>query len=90
MERRREHRFRPNQAATVRVLALRPGPILQACVLDVSGKGMRLRLHLPLPCGSPIEVEVNDTVTRSNVCRCQPHDGSFEVGVRVAEPDAIA
>jgi hypothetical protein len=85
MEQRREYRFKPNQTATVRVLALRPGPVLQACVLDVSGSGMRLRSHLPIPCGAPIEIEVSHAVSHGSVCRCKPEQGSYELGVRVSE-----
>ena len=41
-EHRREHRFKPNQTATVAVQGLLPGPATQALVLDVSGSGMHL------------------------------------------------
>lgn len=47
---------------------------------------MRLRLHLPLPYGAPIEVEVNDTVKHSSVCRCEPREGAYELGVQISEP----
>lgn len=84
-EQRREHRFKPNQTAAITVLGLRPGPITQACVLDISGSGMRLRTRLPIPCGARIEIEVNDTVATGSVCRCEPQQGSYEIGVQVSE-----
>jgi hypothetical protein len=81
VEHRREYRFKPNQIATVTVLGLRPGPALQACILDLSGSGMRLRSSLPVPCGSDVEISVNEIVARGNVCRCDPDEDSFEIGV---------
>ncbi len=87
MEQRREHRFKLNQTATVKVLGLRPGPVIQVGILDISGSGMRLHSKLPVPCGTPIEieVEVNHTVARGSVCRCKPKQGSYELGVQVSE-----
>jgi hypothetical protein len=85
VEQRREGRFKPNQPATVKVLGLRPGPIIHVAVLDISGSGMRLHSKLPVPCGTPIEIEVNDTVARGSVCRCKPEQGSYELGVEVSE-----
>jgi PilZ domain len=85
MEQRSENRFKPNQNVTVKVLGLRPGPILQACIIDISGNGMRLRSKLPVPCGTPIEIEVNNTVASGSVSRCTPEEGSYELGVQVSE-----
>ncbi len=85
MDQRREHRFEPNQTATIRVLGLRPGPVIQASVLDVSGSGMCLRSKLPVPCGTPIEVELNNAVSHGSVCRCDPEQDSYELGIQVSE-----
>ena len=89
IERRRERRFKPNQIATVRVLALRPGPILQASILDISGSGLRLRIDLPLPCGAPIEIEWDHLLAHGKVCRCEPEQDSYELGVQVAVIEAL-
>lgn len=85
MEHRRENRFKPNQAVTVRILGLRLGPLRQASILDVSGSGTRLRCKLPLQCGTPIEIETDNTVMRGKVCRCEPKHGSYEIGVQLSE-----
>jgi hypothetical protein len=85
MEQRREHRFKPNQAAVVRVLGLRPGPLIDACILDISASGMRLRTKLPVPCGTPVSIEVNNAVSTGSVFRCVPHKDSYELGVNVSE-----
>ena len=89
VEQRRESRFKPNQLATVRVLTLRPGPVLQASVLDVSGSGLRLRLDLPLPCAAPIEIEWDHSLSRGTVRRCELEEDRYEIGVQVSETGPI-
>jgi PilZ domain len=89
VEQRRESRFKPNQLATVRVLALRPGPVLPASVLDISGNGLRLRLDLPLPCGAPIEIEWDHSLSRGIICRCEIEEESYEIGIQVSETGPI-
>ncbi len=84
MEHRKEGRFKPNQNATLRVLGMMPGPVMEACILDISGSGMRLRSQLPVPCGAPVEVEVNHTLSHGRVCRCEPKQHSYELGVQVS------
>lgn len=85
MEQRRERRFKPNQAVVIKVLGLRPGPLVQACILDISASGMRLRSKLPIPCGMPVSIEVNDTVATGRVSRCNPKEDSYELGIKVSE-----
>ncbi len=54
-------------------------------MLDISGSGMRLLSKLPVPCGAPVEVEVNDSVAIGSVCRCEPEQDSYELGIEVSE-----
>lgn len=85
MEYRREQRFKPNLTATVTVLGLMRGPTMQAQVLDVSGSGMRLLTRLPVPCGASVEIQMTGNLARGSVCRCEPDQDSYELGVQVAE-----
>jgi len=85
MDQRRERRFEPNQTVAVKVLGLTPGPVMQTCVLDISGSGMRLLSAIPVPCGAQVEVEVNNSLARGVVCRCEPEQDSYELGVQVSE-----
>jgi hypothetical protein len=85
VEQRREYRFKPNQQVTLRVLGMRPGPIMSASVCDISGSGMRLRTQLPVPCGTRIEIEAQETLALGSVCRCEPDNGSFSIGVEISE-----
>jgi hypothetical protein len=71
-----------------------PGPTLQACILDYSGSGMRLRSKLPVPLGAEIEIDANSTMVLGNVVRCEPTDEpekkGYELGVQVTEITAIS
>jgi hypothetical protein len=83
MHNRRENRFQANQDVTVRVLGLGSGPILQASVLDISASGMRLRTTLPVPSGTPVEIEVARTIAQGVIGRCESTQDSYEVVVQV-------
>jgi PilZ domain len=74
----------------LQVLGLRPGPVIQVAILDISGSGMHLGSKLPVPCGVDIEIEVNDTVCRGSVCRCEPEQGSYELGIQVSETRPVS
>jgi hypothetical protein len=58
---------------------------MQVGVLDISGSGMRLHSKLPVPCGTSIEIAVNNTVAYGVVCRCKGEHNSYELGVQVSE-----
>lgn len=94
LKQRWESRFKPNQSATVRVLGkatgLAPGPIMQACILDYSGSGMRLRCKLPVPCGAQISVDANSTLVLAHVVRCEPAKTDYELGVQITEITATS
>ena len=86
MEQRRENRFKPNQLATVTVLGFRPGPVLQACIVDLSGSGMRLRSNVPVPCGTHVAIDVEGLSAQGSVCRCEPlGDDAYEFAVEELE-----
>jgi PilZ domain-containing protein len=87
-EKRREHRFQPNQTVTLKVLGMRPGPVMTASVGDISGSGMRLRTSLPVPCGTSIEIETQEMLALGSVCRCEPDNGSYTIGVQISETGA--
>ena len=85
MEQRKESRLEPNQNATVKVLGLTPGPIIEASIIDVSGSGMRLNSTLPIPRGALIEIETKHTVSRGTVSRCNEQGHWYELGIQVSE-----
>ena len=85
VEQRRESRLEPNQIATVKILGLTRGPVLEASILDISGSGMRILSKFPIPCGALVEIEANQTVSRGTVCRCNEQGLLYEVGIQVSE-----
>ena len=85
MELRRESRLEPNQSATVKILGLTRGPVLEVSILDISGSGMRILSKFPIPCGALIEIEAKQTVSRGTVCRCNEQGLLYEVGIQVSE-----
>jgi PilZ domain len=85
VQQRRESRSKPHQIATVKVLGIRPGPVVSVSILDISGSGMRLRSKLPTPCGASVEIEVNGTVAHGTVCRCEAKQGFYELGVQLSK-----
>lgn len=46
---------------------------------------MRLRTPLPVPCGTAIEIDARETIALGSVCRCEPDNGSYMIGVEISE-----
>jgi PilZ domain len=84
-QKRREPRFTPNQEVTAKVLGMMPGSVMQARVCDISGSGMRLRTPLPVPCGTRIEIEAREMLALGSVCRSEPDNGFYMLGVQISE-----
>jgi PilZ domain-containing protein len=61
---------------------------MTASVGDISGSGMRLRTSLPVPCGTSIEIETQEMLALGSVCRCEPDNGSYTIGVQISETGA--
>jgi hypothetical protein len=82
VERRKEPRLKPAQPLQVTVLGLGQPPVA-GTVVDMSGKGLRLRLPFAVSCGSPIKVEAPELMLLGEVCHCQPDQEGFTVGLMV-------
>ena len=80
MDRRREPRFRTNQQAEVTVLGRDPVTI-GGTTLDMSRRGMRLRLGCPIPVDSPVQVRLSDSFLLGEVCRVEPAGDEFVVAL---------
>ena len=59
--------------------------LIEACVTELSGSGVQLRVPMPLPCGATIEIEGGDTLVLGEVCRCEPAEGAYAVGVQLSQ-----
>ena len=82
MERRREVRLTPLQ--TIEATVLRGGrePVA-GTVLDMSGRGVCLRLPGPVTPGAAIQVEAGDMMLLGEVRYCEPVQDAFRVGIDI-------
>ena len=67
------------------MLGAKGGRLIEACVLDMSDSGLKLRVPMLVPCGTPIKIEGGDTLMLGQVCRCEPEEGAYTVGVQLSE-----
>jgi hypothetical protein len=81
VERRKEYRLKANQPVIVTALGLMETPPMSGSVLDMAGSGLQLRLPKPLPCGSPVKVESQQTVIVGEVARCEENGDGYNVGL---------
>ena len=45
---------------------------------------MHLRMPESVPCGTSVKIEGNNTIMLGDVCRCEPAEGAFMVGVQLS------
>jgi hypothetical protein len=81
LERRQEARLAINVPVTVTVLGMNSEGIMQARVLDVSGKGMKVRLPLPVAVGAPVQVETDDSLFLGEASYSEAVEGGYIVGL---------
>lgn len=79
LERRKEALPSVNVPVTVTVLGMHSEGIMKAQVMEVSGRGMRVRLPLPIAAGAPVQVEGNDALFLGEVCHSEAVDGGYVV-----------
>ena len=84
MERRREARIPLEQQAWITLLG-DPEVRCQASAVDLSGRGLKLRLSRPLAPDSPVKVEFGDAMYLGEVCYCRHEDGAFVAGVAIEQ-----
>src|SRR5271156_6885889 len=84
MERRHEARLNINVPVTVTVLGMNSEGIMQARVLDVSGKGMQVCLPLPVAPGAPVQVETEDMLFLGEACYSEAVEGGYIVGLTLS------
>jgi hypothetical protein len=58
-------------------------------VLDLSASGLRIKTHLPVPCGTLVDIYTETTTARGTVCRCEGVGGSFVIGVAEAHTSPL-
>lgn len=82
MERRAEIRFPAGMEIQVTVLG-EDKRVLRAVLLNVSGRGARLRVSEPLPVDAALSFEWDNAMLLGEVCYCASDEGGFSVGVEL-------
>lgn len=83
-DRRREPRFSTNQPADLVLLAdsdLR----LPVRVQELSGSGVRLTVSRHIAPGTPVRIDMADSILLGEVCHCVPELGEFLCGVQLEQ-----
>ncbi len=82
MDSRSEPRHETDQNIQVTVLG-RSELKITGQIVNLSGKGARLMLGAPIPIGTAVKIEWNQTLLLGEVCYCRPEAGGFSAGVEL-------
>jgi hypothetical protein len=84
VDRRGEPRLKAAQP--VMAQALPTGRRWEACILDLSVAGARLRSSEPIPPGTEVRLDAKGVLLDATVTRCEPEDGAYNVGMKLLRP----
>jgi hypothetical protein len=70
---------------TVTVLGSGAVIAMSGTVLEMSGRGLRIAVTLPIPFGAAVRVETEDLLMLGEVCHCSAGPSGCEVGLIVSE-----
>ncbi|MCC6294463.1 MAG: PilZ domain-containing protein [Bryobacterales bacterium] len=80
MERRAEARLPWNAPIRITVLSSPPRHY-DAVLVNVSGRGARLRLNQPLDCDLPVRIDLENALLLGEVCYCATDGDAYGVGI---------
>ena len=82
-----ERRAEPRAKSSIPVFLKTPhAHPMEACLLDVSPHGARLRVPEPVQVGDNVRIEAPDLLLFGTVKRCCPMHGAHELGVTLSVP----
>src|SRR5665213_1130144 len=81
LERRGEPRIKACHTALLRTPNALP---IEAWVLDVSSRGVRLRVPEPIPVGAPVRIEAQELLLFGTIAHCEQTDGAYCVGIALS------
>ena len=82
MERRAENRIPWNCPVRITLLG-GPPQYIDATLVNVSGRGARLKLDRPLECDSLIRIDLENGLLLGEVCYCATDGDGYGVGVQL-------
>ena len=83
LERRAEPRITSGRSVLLETPHTHP---MEACMLDVSASGARLRVPEPVPVGVNVRIEAQELLLFGTVKRCCVIHGAHEVGIALSLP----
>jgi hypothetical protein len=57
--------------------------VMEACILNISDRGLRVRVPQPVPAGTVIKADASEMRMLGEVMRCVPVDGAYHLGVQL-------
>ena len=78
LERRGEPRIKACHPALLRIANALP---IEAWVLDVCSRGLRLRVPEPILIGAAVRIEAQELLLFGTIAHCEQTDGAYCVGV---------
>ena len=80
-----ERRLDPRTKTNHTVLIKTPDSLpIEACVLDVSSRGARLRASEPVPVGTTVRIDSEELLLFGTTTRCELAGGGYDVGVSLS------
>ncbi|HTS62418.1 MAG TPA: PilZ domain-containing protein [Candidatus Acidoferrales bacterium] len=85
MDHRRFKRHAGNQPASI-TLCGEEEILIPGQIRNVSGEGMGIEVGQPVHSGTPLRIEVSNSVLLGKAVYCRSHGARFYIGVRLDEP----
>jgi len=82
MERRAETRIPWNCAVRLTLLS-NPPEHFEATLVNVSGRGARLKMDRPLECDSAVRIDLENGLLLGEVCYCASDGDGFGIGIQL-------
>lgn len=82
MDRRREPRFDCNQQG--RLVILDTDESLEVTIVNLSGRGMQLRLKRSIPISTAVRIDYADNLLLGDICYCRVEGDDTTCGVRLS------
>jgi hypothetical protein len=83
LEQRREPRIKAGQTALLMTASDLP---MEAWVLDVASRGVRLRVSASVPVGAAVRIEAQEMMLFGTIAHCELNRGAYEVGIALSQP----
>ena len=84
MESRRESRLQALIPASITLLHVQEPQQESGWVVEISGRGARLHMDVPIPCGTLLKIELRDQLLLGEAVHSVAADGGYTIGIRLS------